>query len=170
MNHIVSILVLVYCAWYSWDYPGRRGLTRFIDFRIYYHAARGEFSWAPESYDPSSSMLGWIYPHWTAVAWKPFTWISEELAALLWHVLELVCLIFVFNQLSECNYAWIIILAAAKPLAVALWTGNVSIVLVALCFSPWGALLGSVLKPYLLGIFALEVGAAPLRDWIEAIP
>jgi len=137
----------LYIVWYLFV---KRTDIDFVDFQCYYFAAKGDLLWKPKPDFP-----GWLYPGWMRFLWKPFTLFELPVATMLWFFCLLVAYNFLMVKLWEIPYGWVLCFASVKYFAVVIGTGNVSVILCALCFHPLGSAVAGICKPYLLGITAI---------------
>lgn len=168
VNAIVLPLAFLYILWYVWVNPARKGMDRFMDFHMYYEAAKGNYSWRPSHVDLMPFV--WCYPDYLAWLWKPFALFSWERASLIWHALTLGATMYLLYQLNGMVYGWILVVAFVKPLAVLVWTGNVQpVLLVASLLGPLGAIGASLFKPYYAVFVAWHLFKDQLLVFLGAI-
>jgi hypothetical protein len=168
LGGIATIVSLIYVCWYVFRSPIHEGWDRFPDFRIYYHAALGEFDWKPRYDSCNTSPIGWLYPKWLRFIWVPFTGFSEGSACRIWFVASLTAWIFLCLELVYLPMGWLLILVFTKPIAVMLWSGNVAIILASVVTVPAGAAISSLFKPYLLFFLWLASYIEEIARWLQA--
>ena len=114
------------------------------DFKIYYNFA------------DHGDRNGWFYKDWTSIIWKPFTWISLDIAFIVWYVILVVCVLILVWKLLEIPYGWIFVFPCIKIAGWSLGVGNIMPILAALCLTPLGCLAAGLVKPYLLGFMVVH--------------
>lgn len=117
------------------------------DFRIYYEAADGNYSWADNfDWKKYNGLVGYLYPKWTAILWRPFLLLDFSSAYMVWVAILTGAYLLLARRLMNEKWGWIVVLAGIKPLMLCVQSGNV-IPLVALAMaSPFGCLLGGMFK------------------------
>jgi hypothetical protein len=136
------------------------------DFLCYYRAAKGDFK-KQDGYP--EGFAGWCYPKWLAYVWKPLTAFDETSAATMWWVITVAAYAIILLNLSMVNYGWILILASAKPFAFVIRSGNISVLLAALCLTPVGSAVACIFKPFLLPIVGIHLFRGEIQTWVQAI-
>jgi hypothetical protein len=168
MTGACILFALVYVAF---DAVRRHGVNGGVNYDIgcYLAAARGDFGWMPESKHPSSLLgfAGWCYPRWLAVVWSPFLWVRHPYR--LWFIIQMFAYALVLAKLSEVPYGVLLVLASVKPFSYVIRSGNVAVVLSALCLSPVGAAIACIFKPYLLPVVAVHLFRGEVAAWLAAI-
>lgn len=151
-------LVTVVLLASAWSYFGKERQESHVpwqwDFKVYVEAARGNFD-IQTGYGCTAS----VYKRWTAKLWYPFTLMDFEVAWHIWYTMTVAAYIFIALRLSGVRYGSVVAIVGLKFLMWNLHSGNVYVILAALCtVGPYPILLAGLVKPQLLGVgFLLAV-------------
>jgi hypothetical protein len=124
-----------------------RNLLLGYDFPIYYLAGQGVF------------VPGWAYADPVAYLFWPLSLLPYPLAYAVWYGL----LTGAWYSLAKRLPLWLAVLSL-YPGLLALETSNVTLLLAWACLTPLGAVLASLVKPYLAVFVALHAYGLWLRD------
>lgn len=111
------------------------------DFMIYYYAALGDLSFTVKHYH-------WVYKDWLAYVFWPATLLPYSQAVVVWYVVQIACCAIMSYKIRNF-YAYLLCLPG---FVFCILAGNVYPLLALACFSPWGIVLASLVKPQLLGV------------------
>jgi hypothetical protein len=168
LNILCAAIALNYVGWYTYKYPARASLQRFVDFHCYYHAARGDFSWWPSTLQPGARYEGWVYAKWSRWIWWPFTLLPIGIAEALFFVFNMLAYGALLAALAAVPYGWLIMLASIKIAAIIIWSGNVQLIMAALCLVPGGWAITTLVKPHLALIGFVQTFWQDFVAWFGA--
>ena len=123
------------------------------DFMIYYHAAQGDFAFHINHYF-------WVYKDWVSYIFYPFTLLPYHSAVVVWYLIQIVCC-GVMSYKIRNTYAYLLCLPG---FVFCILAGNIYPTLALMAFSPWGIVLGALVKPQLLGVAVVMAGARIYRS------
>jgi len=156
--YIVAVIV------HYWDFlplvMERRGWEDIgvgCDFRIYYEAARGNFTWAvTQDWRGLDDLAGWCYPNFTAVYW--FWSRGVEFAqALRWQTLiNTVCFLILIWKVMKYDYGFLFAVAATHSFIYSLECGNIIPQLALGLLSPFGCVFFGLFKWWPVGVLGLH--------------
>lgn len=166
--------VLAFCVflsltffWMGWWQRGGMGCPLGTDFRICYHAAEGDYTWA-ERQGWGFASNGWAYARWTAIWFLPFTLFPEEPAFLAFACISICSCGYLAWRMNEIKGGYLMFLVIAYPLAWMVVCGNVAPILAALCVTPLGSYAAATIKPYLAVVFVLHAVKDARRQTLPA--
>ena len=119
------------------------------DFEVYYEAGKGNYE-----HGTAPSKLGYIYPKFTALAFKPLTLVDVNTAFVIWYWICVLSWMWVLGKLFKVKYGWIVAILSLYPVWLNLTIGQLNILLVPLCLTFSGSLIAGLFKPYCL-VFSL---------------
>jgi hypothetical protein len=148
--------------WSGWNQEWAFG----SDFKVYYEAAKGNTRWA-KTVDVFTVVKfpGWVYPDWTSVFWKPFTFLSFRTAFFIWYWILVTAYLFLVKKLLEFHHGWIIALAGIVPLFLNLQTGNIIPLVAVAMLTPFGCILAGCFKLWPLGGLLIHLCLGIIRKY-----
>jgi hypothetical protein len=136
------------------------------DMMVYQNAANG---WIPPIVQDSA--YTYLYPKPTIWFFGWSRWMSAHTAYLHMLTASLFAYVLVLNKLLRIPFGWVVALITLKPVLLDLWSGNVQIILYALCLSPWTMAIAVGFKFYFAGVVIAYVAAQCYDSWkITTVP
>lgn len=137
------------------------------DFRMYYHAALGDYDWWTNTEYVKSlrldsltlAQIGWLYDDRLAILWKPFTLFPEDIAAAVNFCLTFACYGRLVERCAHNRAGVLVVLGTLRHCTPILMSGNVAPILALACVTEIGAALAPAIKPHIavLGAFRAAV-------------
>jgi len=124
------------------------------DLKYYRLAAMGDTDAPTPPVEPWNGVPWFSYPKWTRFFWYPLTFVSQEWALILNHVILSLCVAWMALKLIPLRGGWIIAIFGSMAAKYSLEYGNVYPVLCALSMTRFGSLIPLLMKPY-MAVFPL---------------
>jgi hypothetical protein len=159
---IVYIIILASVMTNQISYPqrfrdGKTHIGRYLDYIIYIEAAKGNSS-ELSGMSGDGKYWGWLYPHWAAKLWVPFTWLDFETGFFIWMMILTASYLYLSKKIMEYDYGFLFALAGIKPFLCSLEGGSILPILAAAMLTPIGTLLAGSIKYWPFGYLGVHFG------------
>lgn len=126
------------------NYLGVYRVSDATDIKYYRLAAMGDFS------QTTPKGITWFtYPRFTAIFWKPLTWVSLPVARILNHIVLSLCVMWMAWKVIAFPGGWLIAIFGTIYAKYSLDYGNVYPLLCALSMTFCGGYVALLMKPYM---------------------
>lgn len=119
-------------------------------FKVYMNAAQGDTSTTYSNGDK------WYSNVKVAIPFRLFLLVSEDQRPVIWMCVLILAYAFITYKLMGLEYGWLANFALVKPFIWNIQSGNMYPLLVAMGFTPLGALLAGCAKPVFFVVFVVH--------------